>query len=230
MRKLLVVLIVLVGLLVAADRIGAVVAGREIASRVQTAYNLPSKPSVSVHGFPFLTQLASGNYHEIDVSVPSVSANGVTVDGLTARLTGVRAPLNNLFGRSPSGITAADVAGSGTVPFSSVRGRLPRGVQLSQDGGALRLAGTVTYLGVTVPVSADASLSATGSGIAVTPTRISVASGSISALSSVISGRFRFVIPVTGLPLHLSVNAVTVVPGGVRVSASAANVAFTSGS
>lgn len=229
MRKLLIVLIVLVGLLVAADRIGAVVAGREIASRVQTAYNLPSKPSVSVRGFPFLTQVASGNYQEIDVSVPSVSANGVTVDSLAARLTGVRAPLHDLLGRNSSGITAADITGSGTVPFSSVRSRLPRGVQLSQDGGALRLAGTVTYLGVTVPVSADASLAAAGSGIAVTPTRISVASGS-SALSSVISGQFRFVVPVTGLPLHLNVNAVSVVPGGVRVSASAANVAFTSGS
>jgi LmeA-like phospholipid-binding len=229
MRKFLVVLIILVGLLVAADRVGAVVAGREIASRVQTAYNLPSKPSVSVRGFPFLTQLASGNYHEIDVSVPSLSANGVTVDGLTARLTGVRAPLNDLLGHGSSSVRAANVTGSATVPFSSVRSRLPRGVQLSQDGGALRLAGAVTYLGVTVPVSADASLAATGSGIAVTPTRISVASGS-SALSSVISGRFRFVIPVTGLPLHLSVNAVTVVPGGVRVSAFAANVAFTTGS
>jgi hypothetical protein len=229
MRKILVILIVLAGLLVVADRVGAVVAGREIASRIQTAYNLPSKPSVSVRGFPFLTQLAAGNYHEIDVSVPSLSANGVSVDGLTARLTGVRAPLNELLGHSSSGVMAANVTGSGTVPFSSVRGRLPRGVQLSQQGGALRLAGAVSYLGVTIPVSADASLSATGSGIAVTPTRISVASGS-SALSSLVSGQFRFVIPVTGLPLHLSVNAVTVVPGGVRVSASAANVAFTSGS
>jgi hypothetical protein len=229
MRKILVVLIVLVGLLVAADRVGAVVAGREIASRVQAAYNLSSKPSVSVRGFPFLTQLASGNYHEIDVSMKSLSANGVTVDGLTARLTGVRAPLHDLLGRSTSSIMAANVTGSATVPFSSIRGRLPRGVQLSEDGGALRLAGTVTYLGVTIPVSADTSLSATGSGIAVTPRRISVASGS-SALSSLISGQFRFVIPVTGLPLHLGVNAVTVVPGGVRVSASAANVAFTSGS
>jgi hypothetical protein len=227
MRKFLVVLIVLVGLLLAADRIGAVVAGREIASRVQTAYNLPSKPSVSVRGFPFLTQVASGNYHEIDVSAAAVSADGVTVDGLTARLTGVRAPLSDLFGRSSSAIMAAQVSGSGTVPFSSVRSRLPRGVQLSQDGGALRLSGTVSYLGVTVPVSADASLSASGQGIAVTPTRVSVASGS-SALSSVVSGRFRFVIPVTGLPLHLSVNAVSVVPGGVLVSASATNVAFTS--
>jgi DUF2993 family protein len=78
-----------------------------------------------------------------------------------------------------------------------------------------------------VPVSADAVLSATGTGIVVTPTRVSVASGS-SALSSVIAGQFRFVVPVTGLPLHLAVRSVSVVPGGVRVSVSAANEAFTS--
>src|SRR5271166_33401 len=226
MRKFLVSLVLLAAVLVVADRIGAVIAGREIASRIQAAYNLPSKPAVSVRGIPFLTQVASGNYHEIDVSVASLSASGVRVDGLTARLTGVRAPRSDLSGRNSASITAAQISGTGTVPFSSVRGHLPRGVQLSQDGGALRLSGTVTYLGTSVPASADASLSATGTGIAVTPTRVSVASGS-SALSSVISGQFRFVIPVTGLPLHLSLNAVTVVPGGVQVSASAANVAFT---
>ena len=228
MRKLLIVVIVLAGLLVVADRVAVVVADRQIASRVQSAYNLRSKPSVSVQGFPFLTQVASGNYHQIDVSIGSLSTDGVQVNGLTAQLSGVRAPLSDLLGHGSSSITAAQVTGSGTVPFSSVRSHLPRGVQLSQDGEALRLAGTVSYLGVTVPVSADATLAVDGSGIAVTPTRISAASAS-SALSSVIAGQFRFVVPVTGLPLHLAVRSVSVVPGGVRVGASAADVAFTSG-
>jgi hypothetical protein len=227
MRKLLIVVIVLAGLLVVADRVAVVVADRQIASRVQSAYNLSSKPSVSVQGFPFLTQVASGDYHQIDVSIGSLSTDGVQVNGLTAQLKDVRAPLSDLLGHGSSSITAAQVTGSGTVPFSSVRSHLPRGVQLSQDGDALRLAGTVSYLGVTVPVSADATLEADGSGIAVTPTRISVASAS-SALSSVIAGQFRFVVPVTGLPLHLTVRSVSVVPGGVRVGASAADVAFTS--
>ena len=228
MRKLLIVVIVLAGLLVAADRVAVVVADRQIASRVQSAYNLSSKPSVSVRGFPFLTQVASGHYHQIDVSIGSLSTDGVQVNGLTAELSGVRAPLSALLGHGSSSITAAQVTGSGTVPFSSVRSHLPHGVQLSQDGEALRLAGTVSYLGVTVPVSADATLAVDGSGIAVTPTRISVASAS-SALSSVIAGQFRFVVPVTGLPLHLAVRSVSVVPGGVRVGASAADVAFSSG-
>jgi hypothetical protein len=228
MRKLLIVVIVLAGLLVVADRVAVVVADRQVAGRVQSAYNLSSKPSVSVQGFPFLTQVASGDYHQINVSIGSLSTDGVQVNGLTVQLNGVRAPLSALLGHGSSSITAAQVTGSGTVPFSSVRSHLPHGVQLSQDGEALRLAGTVSYLGVTVPVSADATLAVDGSGIAVTPTRISAASAS-SALSSVIAGQFRFVVPVTGLPLHLAVRSVSVVPGGVRVGASATDVAFTSG-
>lgn len=226
MRKLLIVVIILAGLLVAADRIGVVVADHEIAGRVQSAYHLPSKPSVSVRGFPFLTQVVSGNYAEIDVSVGQLTTQGVTVSHLAAQLTGVHAPARDLLGHGSSGITAARAAGTATVPFSSVRRRLPAGVRLSRDGSALRLAGTVSYLGLSEPVTADASLSPSGSGIAVVPTRITVANGG-SALSSLISGRFRFVVPVTGLPLHLVIDSVSVVPGGVRVGAAATNVALT---
>jgi hypothetical protein len=226
MRKLLIAVIILAGLLLAADRIGVVVADHEVADKVQTAYHLPAKPSVSVKGFPFLTQVVSGNYHDIQVSVGQLTTNNVTVDDLVAQLTGVHAPVRDLTGNHSADISAAQVTGTATVPFSSVRRRLPAGVQLSPDGSGVKLSGTVRYLGLSLPVSADAALSPSGSGIAVTPTRITVANGS-SALSSLVSGQFRFVIPVTGLPLHLVVKSVSVVPGGVRVSAAAANVAFT---
>jgi LmeA-like phospholipid-binding len=228
MRKLLIVVIVLVGLLIAADRVAAVVADHEIADRVQSAYNLPSKPSVSVRGFPFLTQVASGHYDGIDLSIGQVASQGVQVNNLDAHLAGVHAPASDLFSHGSSGITAASVSGSGTVPFSSVRSRLPQGVRLGQDGGQIKLSGTVHYLGVSVPVTAIAVLGVSGSGITVTPTRVSAGSG-ISAPASTIAGQFRFVIPVPGLPLHLHVTSVAVTPGGVRVSASAANVDFASG-
>jgi hypothetical protein len=228
MRKLLIAVIVLVVLLVAADRVAAVVADRQIASRVATAYDLPSKPSVSVQGFPFLTQVAAGNYHQIDLSIGQVTSDGVQVNGLSAQLMDVHAPVRDLLGGGSSSVTAAEVAGRGTVPLSSVQRRLPEGVQLSEDGGALRMSGTVSYLGMSVPVSAVASLGVSPSGITVTPTRISLGSG-INAPASAISGQFRFVVPVTGLPLHLMLTSVSVTPGGVQVSASASNIAFTSG-
>jgi hypothetical protein len=225
MRKLLIFVIILAGLLVAADRIGVVVADHEVADHIQTAYHLPSKPSVSVHGFPFLTQVISGHYDEIDMSTRQLTTQGVTVDNLTAKLTGVRAPLSDLTGHGAATISAAQVSGTATVPFASVRRRLPAGVQLSQDGSALRLSGKVSYLGLSLPVTADAVLSPSGSGVAVTPTRIQVAHDG-GALSSLISGQFHFVVPITGLPLRLSVKSVHVVPGGVRVGATAGNVSF----
>jgi hypothetical protein len=227
MRKLLIAVIILAGLLLAADRIGVVVADHKIASKVQSAYDLPAKPSVSVRGFPFLTQVVSGHYSDIQVSVGQLTTSGVTVDDLVAQLTGVNAPIRDLTGNNTADITAAQVSGTATVPFSSVRSRLPTGVKLSQDGSALNLSGTVRYLGLSLPVAADAVLSPSGSGIAVTPTKITVAHGS-SALSSLIAGQFRFVIPISGLPLHLMVKSVSVVSGGVRVSATATNVAFAS--
>ncbi len=228
MRKLLIVLAVLVGLLIAADRVAAVVADHEIASRVQNSYNLPSKPSVSVRGFPFLTQVASGNYDKIDLSIGQVASQGVTVDNLDAHLTGVHAPAGDLLSHNSAGITAASISGTGTVPFSSVRSRLPRGVRLVRDGGQIKLSGTVHYLGLSVPVTATARLGVGASGITVTPTRVSAGPG-INAPASMVAGRFRFVIPVPALPLHLRLTSVSVTPGGVRVSASASNVDFASG-
>jgi hypothetical protein len=90
------------------------------------------------------------------------------------------------------------------------------------------MSGTVSYLGVSVPVSAVASLGVSPSGITVTPTRISLGSG-INAPASAISGQFRFTIPVAGLPLHLTLTSVSVTPSGFQVSVSAANVALNTG-
>jgi hypothetical protein len=228
MRKFLIALLVVVAVLVAADRVAAAVAGHEIANRVAAAYNLPAKPSVSVQGFPFLTQVASGDYQAIDVSMASVRADGGQVNNLDARFTGVHAPLRDLLGHGTSGITADAVSATGVVPFSTVRSRVPAGVHVSPDGSDLKLSGTVTYFGASVPVSADATLDVRGSDVVVSPQTVTVAHG-ISVPASLVAGRFGFDIPVTGLPLHLKVNSVSVSPGGVRVGASASNVQFTAG-
>lgn len=228
MRKLLIVVIILAGLLIAADRVAAVVASHEIADRVQTSYHLPAKPSVTVRGFPFLTQVASGHYDEIDLSIAQVASNGVQVDHLDAHLTGVHAPASDVLSHGSSSITAERVSGTGTIPLSSVRARLPQGVKLGTEGGSLKLSGTVHYLGVSIPVTAVAVLGVGDSGITVTPTKVSAGPG-VNAPASTISGQFRFVIPVPPLPLHLHVTSVSVTPGGVRVGAAAANVAFANG-
>ena len=83
MRKLLIALVVLVVLFVAVDRIGVVLAEDQIASRIATAYNLPTDPGVSITGFPFLTQVVSGNYQQIGVTADEIQTNGVTCTEVT---------------------------------------------------------------------------------------------------------------------------------------------------
>jgi len=52
MRKLLIGVVVLAALLVAADRISVAVAENQISNRLTSAYGLPSKPGVTITGFP----------------------------------------------------------------------------------------------------------------------------------------------------------------------------------
>src|SRR5437763_15229435 len=89
MRKLLIGVAVLAVLLVAADRVSVAVAENQISDRLTSAYGLPGKPGVSITGFPFLTQVAAGDYRQIDVSASQVPADGATLHDLKVHLSGV---------------------------------------------------------------------------------------------------------------------------------------------
>src|SRR5690242_5505386 len=127
MRKLLIGLAVLVVLLVAADRISVAVAENQISGRLTSAYGLADKPGVPISGLPFLTQVAAGDYAQIDVSASRVPADGATLHDLNVRLTGVHATVGQVLGNGASMVTADRAAGSAMVGFSSVDQRLPGG-------------------------------------------------------------------------------------------------------
>jgi hypothetical protein len=149
MRKLLIGVFALVVLLVAADRISAAVAENQISDRLTSAYGLPEKPGVSITGFPFLTQVAAGDYHQIDVSASQVPADGATLRDLNVRLTGVHASVSQVLGTGSSMVTADHAAGSAMVGFGTVDRRLPGGFRLRPDGKNLSVSGSRT----TVPAS-----------------------------------------------------------------------------
>lgn len=210
MRKLFITLGILVVLLVVLDRAGLAIAEREIGSRVQSAYHLPERPGVSVRGFPFLTQVVSGQYQEIDVSIKSASAGGVRLQDIQARFTGVHASLSLLLGQGSGGVTAAHATGTALLPFAQVQQRLPKGITLAAHGSSLLVTGKTPLGSVRTAVS-----------LAVTRTGISVS-------ADVFGTRLSYVIPVGQLPLHLTVSGVHVASGGLVISATGRNVAFAS--
>jgi hypothetical protein len=228
MRKLLIGVAVLAVLLVAADRISVAVAENQISDRLTSAYGLPGKPGVSITGFPFLTQVAAGDYRQIDVSASQVSAGGATLHNLDVELSGVHATVGQVLGKGSSMVTADRAAGSAMVGFGTVDRRLPAGFRLHRDGKNLSVSGKLAYHGAHIPVSATVALGVSDSGIRVTPVRVDVP-GLPGLPASAYSSRLRIVVPLSTLPLHLHLTSVHVTPRGLRIAASARHVQFARG-
>src|SRR4249920_296609 len=98
-RRAVIVVAVLAALLVGVDRAACWLAQRGLADAIQRSQGLAAPPEVAIRGFPFLTQAFSGRYQQVDVRVQDLTArNGVHVDALDARLTGVHLPLADAVG------------------------------------------------------------------------------------------------------------------------------------
>ena len=93
MRRLVVALVAIVALLVVADRVAVLAADHVVAGRIQADQQLDSRPSVSIHGFPFLTQALGGKYDDVTLTLHDLRKGGVPIRTLRVRLRGVHVPL-----------------------------------------------------------------------------------------------------------------------------------------
>ncbi|MEU6406285.1 DUF2993 domain-containing protein [Streptomyces sp. NPDC046985] len=120
LRVLLIVAVVLGVLFVVVDRVAVHFAEDKAAERIKSTENLASKPDVSIKGFPFLTQVASGELDDVQVGIKDLEADTgdgaqkIRVDGLTADMKGVR------FSGDYSSAVADRAAGQATVAYAEL--------------------------------------------------------------------------------------------------------------
>jgi hypothetical protein len=205
---LLIALVVLLILLFALDRIGLVVAENLLADRVRQSQNLSGKPSVSIGGFPFLTQLVGGDFDNVTVDADGVQRNGLHITSLHVDLGSVR---------PNSGYSSARVAtlnGTAFLNFSdlstTVAGQTGNQITFS-PGSDGKLAASLTLAGQQVSALCT----------------VSVAAGNEIEISAA-GTPLTIQIPLGGLPFGLKVTSVAVVSNGVNVTASAQNVVISS--
>lgn len=223
-------LITLVLLLVAADRIGVAVAESKVASKVQSSQQLTNRPSVTIEGFPFLTQVISNRYQAVQLSAGGVTLGSgqdrLQVKTLTARLTGVRATGNY------SGVTARTVAGTATVGYpelSRVLGfPLGYGGPAANGSGRVRASRSVSVLGKSIAATVTATVSITGAEmLSFSAVKVSVADAGVSlpqVLTDQLASIFAKQLSLNGLPFKLRVRSLAATAAGVSVSADAQNV------
>jgi hypothetical protein len=113
-RPWLIALVVLLAVLVGADRIGLAVAQDELASRIQSSQHLSRKPDVSIDGFPFLTQVAQRHFGHATVDMHGLDVNGLTVSDLHTDLYGVH--VNGAFDGAEVDLIKADA----TIDYSAI--------------------------------------------------------------------------------------------------------------
>jgi LmeA-like phospholipid-binding len=223
LRHFLIVLVVVVGLLVAADFIAKSVAQGKLASEIQQ-HGFPKKPSVSIAGFPFLTQVATRNIHQVKISSSNIREGPVRISKISATMTGIH--LN-------SGFTSGKVdqiEGSVLITFASLSKTLSD--QIGPLGSLVGGSGLTLSMASPSEVKASLNLLVT-SGSATW--RISRRSGqefqvtlvsSSGFPSSVLGSISNFTIKIPELPLSVKIDTVHITPDGVVGKISGRNLVF----
>ncbi len=228
LRRLIIVLVVLFGLFAAADRIAVYVAEGQAASALQKSRGLSQKPSVSIEGFPFLTQLLGGSMDEVKVhanqlTVTTPNGTDVTLQDFSADLKGVR--LENGFTEA----VADNATGTATISYADLSAALPKGVTVAYGGnGKVKVAGSASLpvLGEQ-QVSGTAALNVVG-GNSIALSGITGVTGVDPGLAGLVATVLEPQFQLSGLPTGLKLTQITAEPTGVSVGVAGTGVVLNS--
>jgi hypothetical protein len=224
-RVLLGALVVIVVLLVVADRVGAIVAAHVIADRIQTDEHLSSRPAVSVGGFPFLTQAVRGDYSDVTVTLHDFATkSGLTMDTVKVHLHGVHLPLSRAVKSSGVRSIPVDrVDGTALLTYPQLNAYLrPKHLTVGPGaGGTVRVTTQTTVAGARLAVFGTGRAQVSHGVLTVTTSSVGAAAGShAGSLPAHLSVSF----PLAGLPFRLALGRVSATTGGVQATGTATGV------
>src|SRR6202012_1486430 len=91
--------------------------------QIQTSADMSAKPSVSIEGWPFLTQVASKDLKAIDIKADNVTTSGGKLPvSFTAKAAGVH--VNSSF----DGATVDHITGQATITYASLNSYLGQAI------------------------------------------------------------------------------------------------------
>jgi len=222
LRALLGVVVVLVLLAVAADRALAWFFEQRTEAAIETAGARGAQ--VTIHGFPFLTQLAADNIDRVTGHLDSGTFGGYDVADVSVDATDV-VPRDPYRARevSAAGLLGLDsvqeamreaIGGDVTVEQVSAGAGQGRALALTMPAGGLDLTATVT------PTAVD------GRTLGIDVDTVSVGGGSIpvDALPGPVAAALSGIQVPLDLPEGVTLTGASVEPGGLRIELDAVDV------
>jgi hypothetical protein len=240
LRIILIVVVILGGLFVIADRVAVGFAEDKAADRIKTTEGLSSTPDVSIEGFPFLTQVAGGELDDVKIGIKdyeastggtNAAADTIRIDDLNAEMHGV------VFNSDYSSATANSATGTASIAYDELlkaakaqptqvaSGVTAQVIGLSDGGnGKIKLTVEATVLGTKLPqpVSVLSSVSVSGD-------TVKVHADSLPKLGvELAEGRIRTVTDfqqkIDELPGGIQLDKVEAAKSGVDISVKGSDV------
>lgn len=237
--KIVIILLLLLASLTGLDRFGVLVAEEQIRATVSdelAAHRIASrKPAVDVRGFPLLTQVLSGTYRDIAITLTDVRAEGGDATGghavrlprVDIRARDVRAGIGDLLaGRR---IVAGTVTGTATVDYDTVEGlSRQEGLALAPEDGRLRATMPVEILGRRVTVTGLARLEPAQNVVRLRLDELDVRGVDLTdALRTALrqqGGDMAIDLALPALPYPVTIERVEATAAGLRVTGSSRDV------
>ena len=220
---LLSIVVVLIALFVAADRIALHLAEDKAADTLQSSQQLNTKPDVSVGGFPFLTQLLAGEFDDVTISASNleVGDNTVRIASLVVHLHHVTVPSDYSQVRARTAVGDARIGYDELSRACTCRSPTPGGGQLSCQTDRHGRRPDLLRHGQRGP----AHVRAIGSASPTRRCRVGrrqPARVAVHALAAV----FSKVISLAGLPFNVQVTGASVATDGLAVQVTGHNLVY----
>lgn len=220
---LFVVLVVLAGVLLGADSIARSYAENRVASQLQQQ-GFRTKPTVTIEGFPFLTQALSRDFGEVQIATGSITEGSLEIRSINATLN--RVLVNSSF----NGGTITSLTGTAHITFPALASAMTSQVSSlsSLANGSLTLSAASSNE-VKATVAMDGFDQIAVWRVTVPEPReigIQLVSGADTPPLSLLRGISSITIPVPYLPMGLGLTSIVVTASGLVAAVTGHNVKF----
>ncbi len=213
----LITLIVIIVVLVVGDRAANAYTENQMASQIQSSLGLSGKPTVTIQGFPFLTQLAARDFNTVDVNASNETITSSSAGSGLLKVASLTATLHGMHIHGFNSATIDQFNASALITFTALGdvGGIPQGITLSADGpNQIKADISIGPLSET----AVAQVTRTGSN------QITVKVIDAGGIPTDILGNladFSFSIPK--LPAGVTIQSISVTQQGLRITATGQN-------
>lgn len=231
MKRLVIVLVILGGLLVAADRGLAYAAGNATARQIRIHEGLSEDPEVRFKGFPFVTQAAAGEFAEVTVTVRDMRRGGVTIDRVDATLKGVEVDLRDALDGRVNAVPIHEGTARMRLTYGDLGAFLqsrPGNVRIVVRDGRPFVVSTFGIPGagqVEVEGTPSVRVTKTSVRVVVSNVRATVGTATLTAsLAATAAARASFTVPLEEMPFGIEVKSAELTGEALLVTATASGL------